>query len=317
MSCRICLEVLNQPASLPCGHIFCTPCIVKTVQAVIPYTHIHPCPICRLPYNIAPLDIRNVPTNLRSFVTPSVRKVFLNTAEEVKEDDKKASSSTSTASSSSSQSPKMNVTDINVLPTQPSQTSAPGSVSCARNFDNSSELTRLRVENDALRNHCSMWRRRAEIHGEANLGLLKFARAMRDQMAQIARDRNELEERCFSLKRMLDGDCDYNNEMDRYRSCKANATKDAAKDETNAGPDRESSILPPLIPFARSAGPESCLKSASKRPLLEDDEQDLDASRKKLRLSDLLSPPDVGITIPGVETGSSQVSYLEGRRRSV
>jgi hypothetical protein len=51
-----------------------------------------------------------------------------------------------------------------------------------------------------------MWRKRAETHGEANLHLIKFASALRDQASQIARDRNELEQRCFLLKRQLDGE---------------------------------------------------------------------------------------------------------------
>lgn len=75
------------------------------------------------------------------------------------------------------------------------------------------EMARLRAENHALRNNCSMWRKRAEAHGEANLNLLKFARALRDQASQIARDRNELETRCFMLKKQLDGDCSYSNEL--------------------------------------------------------------------------------------------------------
>ena len=68
-SCRICLEDAKKPVALPCGmffsgmdlksphklqkgHIFCNGCIVKTVQAVKPYTHLQPCPICRAIYNI-------------------------------------------------------------------------------------------------------------------------------------------------------------------------------------------------------------------------------------------------------------------------
>lgn len=76
-----------------------------------------------------------------------------------------------------------------------------------------SEIARLRGENNALRNQCSMWRKRAEAHGEANLNLLKFAQAIRDQASQIARDRNELEQRCFMLKLQLDGEGTYSDEL--------------------------------------------------------------------------------------------------------
>lgn len=66
------------------------------------------------------------------------------------------------------------------------------------------ELARLRAENRNLRTQCMMWRRRAELHGAATLGLLDFARILRDKASSLSRERDELETRCYALKRQLD-----------------------------------------------------------------------------------------------------------------
>jgi len=82
-----------------------------------------------------------------------------------------------------------------------------------------SEIARLRAENKELRTNCSLWRKRAELHGEANLNLLKFARAVRDQASRIARDRNDLENRCLMLKQQLDGEYSYSDELRMISPC--------------------------------------------------------------------------------------------------
>ncbi|KAF8202363.1 hypothetical protein BJ912DRAFT_439511 [Pholiota molesta] len=66
--CRICIDDIKKPVSLPCD------CAERQT-----YTHLHPCPICRSIYNIAPINFNVVPPNLRPFVTPNIRKVYLDT----------------------------------------------------------------------------------------------------------------------------------------------------------------------------------------------------------------------------------------------
>jgi len=110
---------------------------------------------------IVPVNPAAIPMHLRPFVSPSVRRVYLD------------SSSPDGASSSTS-------TDV------------------------SDELVRLRAENQTLRNHCVLWRRRAEVHGAATLGLLDFARMVRDQAVSLAQERDALKDQCRSLKRRLD-----------------------------------------------------------------------------------------------------------------
>ncbi|KAF8902419.1 hypothetical protein CPB84DRAFT_1776039 [Gymnopilus junonius] len=167
LSCRICLEELKRPACLPCGHIFCSDCIVKTVKAVKPYTHMQPCPICRSLYNVAPINLNVVPPNLRQFITPSIRRLYLDDI------------------------PPQEANDAKHLP---------------ESLSSSSELSRLRAENIALRNNCAMWRKRAEVHGAANLNLLNFVRAIRDQATTLSRERQQLEQHCRVLKRKIEDD---------------------------------------------------------------------------------------------------------------
>ncbi|KAG6841236.1 hypothetical protein C0991_000520 [Blastosporella zonata] len=54
------------------------------------------------------------------------------------------------------------------------------------------ENSRLHAENEALKNACGLWRRRAEVHGTATLGLLGFARTARDQALRMRYERDEV-----------------------------------------------------------------------------------------------------------------------------
>ena len=109
--------------------------------------------------------MKMVPPNLRAFVTPSIRRLYIESHSPDKE-------------------------DKNDMPIASS----------------SSDISRLQAENHALRNHCVMWQRCAEIQGSANLDLIKLANTIRDQASQIARERDELQRHCSWLKNKLDGD---------------------------------------------------------------------------------------------------------------
>jgi len=54
------------------------------------------------------------------------------------------------------------------------------------------ENRRLHAENCALETTCGMWRRRAEAHAAATLGLLELARSTRDQAENMRRERDEV-----------------------------------------------------------------------------------------------------------------------------
>lgn len=114
----------------------------------------------------APINLNVVPPNLRPFVTPSIRRVYLD-----------------------SQTPEEKGSETAGQPSTSSMTI---------------ELQRLRSENEALRSNCSMWRKRAEMHGTANLGLINFAKVVRDQAALLGRERDSLQVRCRLLSRKVE-----------------------------------------------------------------------------------------------------------------
>ncbi|KAI0741808.1 hypothetical protein C8Q80DRAFT_1110072 [Daedaleopsis nitida] len=76
-TCIVCLNTLKDPAALPCGHVFCHDCIIRLIRSITPYTTNHFCPTCRQPYTISNVDPKLVPHHLRSYITPSVRKLCL------------------------------------------------------------------------------------------------------------------------------------------------------------------------------------------------------------------------------------------------
>ncbi|TFK39702.1 hypothetical protein BDQ12DRAFT_603031 [Crucibulum laeve] len=183
ISCHICLDDLKMPVSLPCGHIFCAECLRRAVEAIKPYSSLHSCPTCRSLYTVAPIDPAVVPPHLRPHLTPSIRKVYL---------DHPALDAISTATSASSEDSEISSRSTSLTPPSPLAI----------------EAARLRAENSALRTNCNMWRRRAEVHGAATLGLLELTRMARDQAVQIARERDEFQRRCNTLKRKLhDEEC--------------------------------------------------------------------------------------------------------------
>src|SRR5271156_454819 len=104
-----------------------------------------------------------VPPNLRPFVTPSIRRLDI----ESDSPDEEGGNDTPITSTSS-------------------------------------EISRLQAENQALRNHCDMWRRGAETQESANINLIKLAHTVRDQVSHLASKRDELERHCSLLKRKLD-----------------------------------------------------------------------------------------------------------------
>ncbi|KAI0058816.1 hypothetical protein BV25DRAFT_1829570 [Artomyces pyxidatus] len=76
-SCPVCLETLNQPTSLPCGHMFCFDCVQMSARASRSLSEMN-CPTCRAPCPKVSVDLRIVPHHLRPFVFSPFRRVYLN-----------------------------------------------------------------------------------------------------------------------------------------------------------------------------------------------------------------------------------------------
>jgi hypothetical protein len=68
------------------------------------------------------------------------------------------------------------------------------------------ECGRLTAENTSLRVHCALWRKRAEVHAAATLGLLNLARTANIQAEKMKQERDELQRQCRILKRKLDAE---------------------------------------------------------------------------------------------------------------
>jgi len=212
-----------------------------TVQAVKPPTHLHPCPSCRSLYNIAPINIKTVPPNLRSLVTPHIRKVYLDVGEDE-----------GSAGPSSPTSPVFSTPDYSWGPAP-----APLSADPTPNERVVAELARLRAENQTLRQHTASWRKRAELHGKAHLHMLNFAKAIRDQAATIARERNELQKQCASLKRRLDEEPDGTPSSSRLWSLStaSGSGKIVNPSHHMDSPAPGSLLFAPLHPFSATQQP--------------------------------------------------------------
>ncbi|KAF9530318.1 hypothetical protein CPB83DRAFT_810589 [Crepidotus variabilis] len=101
--CSICISSCTDPVSLPCGHIYCRQCIAS-------YATTHrtaltaKCPKCREPFHLSALfgrlsiqtgclkalsftvtpDLSHIATKFHPFVTPPVRRVYIDNAEQTR-----------------------------------------------------------------------------------------------------------------------------------------------------------------------------------------------------------------------------------------
>lgn len=66
-----------------------------------------------------------------------------------------------------------------------------------------SECERLRAEVAALKNTCGLWRRRAETHAAATLGLLGLVHSTRDEVTMVKGQNGVLHAEINSLRRRL------------------------------------------------------------------------------------------------------------------
>ncbi|KAF8217635.1 hypothetical protein K438DRAFT_1556422 [Mycena galopus ATCC 62051] len=175
-TCSICLEPFTAPMSLPCGHIFCRDCIRRTVNSLNSCAIQHFCPTCRAPCPVLTIDPALVPAHLRPHIQPPLRPVFFDEMPTV-------------ASSSATSVPLASTSAVRTL-----SPSTSGDLQSA---------VRAVAELNALKEHCAMWRQRAEMHAAANTALLGFVRGAKDCALRLGAERDAERSRCVLLKRKL------------------------------------------------------------------------------------------------------------------
>lgn len=207
-TCVICLEVLKNPAALPCGtfftllnnypiallksyrskgHVFCFECIVKLVRTVQPYVHNHFCPTCRQQYTIS--EPRNAPSS-RPIVdlqnpTPALANPTLvppHLRLHV--------------------TPSIRRLCLDYSIPKPKQTSAFSKDAAEEPL--AAECARLRAENASLKVCCDVWSKRARLHAGTTLGLIGLVRMSKDTAVRTSVEKEELEKKYQSLKRNIE-----------------------------------------------------------------------------------------------------------------
>jgi len=162
VACGICIDQAKNPVSLPCGHIFCANCIVKSIRAVQYFTNFHPCPLCRSIYNIAPVNLRMVPPNLRAFVTPSIRRLYMDSDPHPPDEDDTPIAFTS-SDISLLQGENHALRDYCVMWRRRSEIQGLANLNLMKLVHSSrDEASRLARERDELQRHCSWLERKLD-----------------------------------------------------------------------------------------------------------------------------------------------------------
>ncbi|PBK69135.1 hypothetical protein ARMSODRAFT_1004419 [Armillaria solidipes] len=75
--CAICLCGYTEPASIPCGHVYCLKCISDYISSSSPDGFTASCPSCRTEFPIVLPELHSLPNKFHRYVTPSIRRVFI------------------------------------------------------------------------------------------------------------------------------------------------------------------------------------------------------------------------------------------------
>ncbi|KAJ3821212.1 hypothetical protein F5878DRAFT_41596 [Lentinula raphanica] len=254
--CNICIDDLKEPVCLPCGHVFCGSCIVRTVNTIKPATSLQPCPTCRRLYSIINVDPSTIPPPIRPHLVPSIRKLYLG--------------------------------DTHVKPVVADVASTAASAAV-------SECGRLAAENKTLRVNCAVWKRRAELHAAATLGLLNLARLARDCNQQLKNERDDLQRQCNLMKRKLEAEEAFSMSEPVVLSDKLAHTVPSTYTMKSAPRDSENTGFPPAVyaPCRRMSVSRASSAPAIMipHPYAEPPEQNLLPSLKRRKVDETTLPP--------------------------
>ncbi|TFK97888.1 hypothetical protein BDV98DRAFT_246663 [Pterulicium gracile] len=155
-TCGICLDTLNAPVALICGHVFCEECIVRIIHSIKPFRTSHSCPTCRNTFSIVNMSAAFVPSHLRAYVSPSVRRLYLDQH----------------PSNAAEGQPPINV----------------GGATAAA----SETLALLQAQNATLRESCEHWRTQAQADALARIQILEAAQVARSYANHLEKENREL-----------------------------------------------------------------------------------------------------------------------------
>ncbi|KAJ4474990.1 hypothetical protein J3R30DRAFT_3406155 [Lentinula aciculospora] len=180
-----------------------------------------------------------------------------------------------------------------------------------------SECGRLAAENKTLRVNCAVWKRRAELHAAATLGLLNLARLARDCNQHLKDERDDLQRQCNLLKRKLEAEESSNG---------THSTKPKSESLTSCfavlNNDDTALLAAACAPYVRRMS----VSRASSAPAIiipnslgEPPEQDLPPSLKRRKTDDSLPCPATGIDSLSVklEHGSPHPPLAPRKRKEL
>ncbi|KAJ3717869.1 hypothetical protein C8R42DRAFT_630158 [Lentinula raphanica] len=79
--CSICLSDWKDPVCIPCGHLYCSPCLLDYIASSSEDGYTTICPTCRAVFPIVSPELTCLPKHVHRYITPSIRRVYLdNTA---------------------------------------------------------------------------------------------------------------------------------------------------------------------------------------------------------------------------------------------
>ncbi|KAK0239259.1 hypothetical protein EDD85DRAFT_829594 [Armillaria nabsnona] len=75
--CTICLCDYKEPVSIPCGHVYCMQCLSDYISSSGKDGFTAKCPTCRAKFTIVVPELHSVAKQFHRYVTPSIRRVFI------------------------------------------------------------------------------------------------------------------------------------------------------------------------------------------------------------------------------------------------
>ncbi|KAH7874089.1 uncharacterized protein C8R40DRAFT_1111257 [Lentinula edodes] len=78
--CTICLSNMNDPVCIPCGHLYCSQCLLDCISSSSEDGYNALCPTCRASFPIVSPELTCLPKYVHRYITPSIRRVYLDTS---------------------------------------------------------------------------------------------------------------------------------------------------------------------------------------------------------------------------------------------